>query len=406
MKSAKMKLSQTMEDYLEAIFVLSKNRGYARTCEIAKALNISPSSVVEMVGKIAGLNLAVWKRYEGVYLTPEGRTHGEVVHIRHETLRRFFEFIGVSPGVADIEACIIEHELSPVTTTAIGNLVRFLESPTGANTCSALHLFLKFQDAGIAWNESCASSAPVSTGDIQSSVQRTNQHFQILSTLTRHDLLNSLTALYGYLEIFREHDSEIGKEEILSRIKSVATSMHRQISGSSELLIPGSTAQSWINLGGLVDVASKDLASDQVTIENNLHGVELFADPLMEKVVYNLMENLIRHGGSVSRIRCRYDMDGFDLIWSIQDDGRGISYEKKHAIFRPKRGNNSGLGLAMVDQILSSGGMQIEEQGIPGEGAMFVICVPPPLYRKNMSGIPVEQLTDLYVHVAAPVTSK
>lgn len=395
-----------MEDYLEAIFVLSKNRGYARTCEIAKVLKVSPSSVVEMVGKIARLNLAVWKRYEGVYLTPEGRTHGEVVHIRHETLRRFFEFIGVSSGVADTEACIIEHELSSVTTAAIGNLVRFLETPTGAHTCSALNMFIKFQDAGIAWNESCAPSAPVSTGDIQSSVQRTNQHFQILSTLTRHDLLNSLTALYGYLEILREHDSEFGKEEILSRIKSVATSMHRQISGSSELLIPGSTAPSWIHLGALVDAASQDLAHDQVSIENCLHGVELFAAPLIEKVVYNLMENSIRHGGSVSRIRCGYDMDGSDLIWSIQDDGRGIGHEKKDAIFRPRKGNNSGLGLAMVDQILSSGGMQIEEQGIPGEGAMFVIRVPPPLYRKNISGTPIDQSTGLHVHKVVPGASK
>lgn len=374
-----------MEDYLEAIFILSKERGYARTCEIAKALKVSPSSVVEMVGKIARLNLVIWKHYEGVYLTPEGRNHGEVVHIRHETLRRFFEFIGVLPDVADTEACIIEHELSSVTTTAIGNLVRFLETPTGANTCSALHLFLKFQDAGIAWNESCTPSAPVSTGDIQNSIQKTDQHLQILSTLTRHDLLNSLTALYGYLDLLREHDSEVGKTEILSRIESVATSMYRQISGSSELLIPGSTVQSWIHLGGFVDAASKDLASDQVTIENHLHGVELFADPLMEKVVYNLMENSIRHGESVSRIRCEYDMDGSDLIWSVQDDGKGISHKKKQAIFRPRRGNNSGLGLSMVDQILSSGGMQIEEQGIPGEGATFVIRVPPPLYRKNTS---------------------
>lgn len=362
-----------MEDYLEAIFIMSKNKGYARTCEIAKVLKVSPSSVVEMVGKIARLNLVIWKRYEGIYLTPEGRTYGEVVHIRHETLRRFFEFIGVSPGIADTEACIIEHELSPVTTAAIENLVRFFETPTGANTCSTLHLFLKFQNAGIAWSESCAPSAPISISDIQNSIQKTDQHFQILSTLTRHDLLNSLTALYGYLDLLREHDSEVGKAEILSRIESVASSMHRQISGSSELLIPGSTAQSWIHLGELVDAASQDLVSDQVTIENHLHGIELYADPFMEKVVYNLLENSIRHGGSVSRIRCEYDMDETDLIWLIRDDGRGIDQDKKHAIFRPGKGNNSGLGLAMVDQILSSGGMQIEEQGIPGEGAMFVL---------------------------------
>ncbi|MDD1729143.1 MAG: ATP-binding protein [Methanospirillum sp.] len=393
-----------MEDYLEAIFVLSKTRGYARTSEIAKFLNVTPSSVVEMVGKIARLKLVVWKRYEGAYLTPEGRIHGETVHIRHETLRRFFELIGVSHDIADTEACIIEHELSPVTTNAIGNLVRFLETPAGANTCSALNMFLQFQDAGVPWSGYVEPSLPISSDDIQGSIQKTDQHFQFLSVLTRHDLLKSITALYGYLEILREHDSEIGKEEILSRIKSVASSMHRQISGSSELLIPGSTAHSWINIGTLIDTISKNLANDQVTIENYLHGIEIFADPLIEKVVYNLMENSIRHGGSVSRIRCESDMDGFDLVWSIQDDGSGIDPNKKHAIFRPHRGDNSGLGLAMVDQILSSCGMQIEEQGIPGEGALFVIRVPSPLFREHSSEKPVEQ--SIGIHMAAPVTSR
>ena len=90
----------------------------------------------------------------------------------------------------------------------------------------------------------------------------------------RYDLLNSITALYGYLEILREHDSEIGKEEVLSRIKSVASSMHRQISGSSELLIPGSTGKVWLHPRDLVDGSAKDLETDQVRIGNNLHGIE------------------------------------------------------------------------------------------------------------------------------------
>ena len=131
-----------------------------------------------MVGKIARLHLAVWKRYEGVDPTPEGRVHGEIVHIRHETLRRFFELTGVSPDIADTEACIIVHVLSPVTTTAIGNLVRFLETPTGANTCSALNMFLQFQDAGIPWSGSVESSLPVSSDDVHGSIRKTDQHFR------------------------------------------------------------------------------------------------------------------------------------------------------------------------------------------------------------------------------------
>lgn len=52
LKSAKFKFSQKMEDYLEAIFALSKDWGNARTCEIANTFKVSPSSVVEIIGKI------------------------------------------------------------------------------------------------------------------------------------------------------------------------------------------------------------------------------------------------------------------------------------------------------------------------------------------------------------------
>ncbi|HOW05838.1 iron dependent repressor, metal binding and dimerization domain protein [Methanospirillum hungatei] len=78
---------------------------------------------------------------------------GEVIHIRHETLRQFFEFIGVSPDIANKEACIIEHKLSPATTSAIGNLVHFLGTPSGCQTISALKLFLKMQNTGISWEQ-------------------------------------------------------------------------------------------------------------------------------------------------------------------------------------------------------------------------------------------------------------
>ncbi len=383
-----------MEDYLEAIFVLSKDRGYARTCEIAKTLKVSPSSVVEMVGKIAKINLVIWKRYEGVYLTPQGRIHGEIVHIRHETLRRFFEFIGVSHEIADTEACIIEHELSPVTTTAIGNLVRFLETPSGVNTCKALNIFIKMQDAGIPWNEPAESALQVSSVEMQGSIKEKDQNFQILSALTRHDLLNALTALYGYLDLMREHDSGNGTGAILTRIESIVSSMHRQISGSSDLLIPGSMTKVWLNLGQLIERAAESLETEDIQLKNNLHDIEIYADPILEKVAYNLIENSIRHGEPVRNISCDYRYEGSDLIWCIRDDGSGIDHDKKHAIFRPKKGRNSGIGLAIVDQILSSGGMQIEEQGFFGKGAAFVIRVPPPLFRKNSSIIPLEESGD------------
>nr|WP_319538210.1 ATP-binding protein [uncultured Methanospirillum sp.] len=386
MKPAKLKLSQTMEDYLETIFVVSQNRGYARTCEIAKNLQISPSSAVETVGRLASLNLVVWKRYEGVYLTPEGRIHGEIIHIRHEMLRRFFEFIGVPNDIANAEACIIEHELTPVTTAAIGNLVRFLQTPAGEKTCSSLKLFTRLQDAGIPLAEKEIRQEQVSSDEIQETIQRSSQQYKVLSTLTRHDLLNSLTALYGYLDLLKEQKPEAGTAEIVSRIEQTATSMYRQISGTGDLLIPGSSTRTWLDIGRVIDNAVEGLDTTKISIENNLHGVELHGDPLINKVIFNLLENAARHGKTVSTIRCGCFHDNSDLVIYISDDGTGIPDEEKHAIFRPGHGTNSGLGLYLSDQILSSCRMRIEESGRFGEGASFGIRVPPPLFRNTRMG--------------------
>ena len=84
-------LSRKAEDYLEAILNISlqEGKGYARVKEIARALNVKPSSVVEMVNRLNGVGLVNYKKYEGITLTPKGEKVARVVKDRHETIRAF-----------------------------------------------------------------------------------------------------------------------------------------------------------------------------------------------------------------------------------------------------------------------------------------------------------------------------
>jgi len=375
------KLSQVMEDYLETIYVLSKDKGYARTGEIARSLEVSPSSVVEMVGKISKIGLLEWRRYEGVFLTADGRMRGEVIHIRHEMLRRFFEFIGVEPEVANKEACIIEHELSPVTTAAIGNFVTFLNTPAGSGTGKALNLFLKYQDAGLPWEEMNSIHQSATEETVLTDAVKSRYHHDILSALTRHDLLNTMSALYGYLDLLRDFSTGKEMNVVIARIESVIGSLNRQISGSTDHLIAGS-GYTWMNPGYLIDAASENLNTEIVQVEPNLRLIEIYGDPLIEKVVYNLLENSIRHVDRVSQITSGYIRTEKDLIWYIQDDGGGISTEDKETIFYASKGKNTGKGLFLADQILAASRMKITECGIYGQGARFEIFVPCGLFRE------------------------
>ena len=121
-------LSRKVEDYLEAIFNIIKEKGYARTRDMAYLLEVKPPSVVEMIKKLDERGFVLYRKYEGVTLTPEGEKIGRLVKGRHDTIKAFLEIIDVPERIADKDACIIEHELYPETIGQIKNLVEFVKS--------------------------------------------------------------------------------------------------------------------------------------------------------------------------------------------------------------------------------------------------------------------------------------
>ena len=124
-------LSKTAEDYLEAILNVTLEKGYARTKDVACELNLSPSSVVEMIRKLDRMGLIEYRRYEGVVLKPSGREVAEVIKSRHDTLKGFLKIIHVPEKIAESDACYMEHELHPTTIRQIRALVEVLRSESG-----------------------------------------------------------------------------------------------------------------------------------------------------------------------------------------------------------------------------------------------------------------------------------
>jgi len=121
-------LTRKAEDYLEAILNISEQKGYARIRDIARALSVTPASAVEMAKKLDDKRLVIYRKYDGVTLTPKGKEIAEIVRDRHEIIRAFLEIINVPKETADKDACIIEHELEAKTIEQIKNLVRFVQS--------------------------------------------------------------------------------------------------------------------------------------------------------------------------------------------------------------------------------------------------------------------------------------
>ena len=138
----------------------------------------------------------------------------------------------------------------------------------------------------------------------------------------------------------------------------------------------------WQDVRTVLNTAAKDAPLGQVVVKNDLPAeTEVFADPLVVKVFYNLMDNAARYGGKITTIRFSVEERDGDPVVVCEDDGDGVVDEEKEKIFERGFGKNTGLGLALSREILSITGITIRETGEPGTGARFEMTVPNGMFR-------------------------
>ena len=112
-------MTQSLEDYLETIFVIIKDGRPACVRDIAKCLNVKMPSVVKAIHELKKLDLVKQEPYSPVQLTEKGRRVAGHVLSLHKLLSAFLVKLGVSPKAADKDACAMEHILSAETIDRI-----------------------------------------------------------------------------------------------------------------------------------------------------------------------------------------------------------------------------------------------------------------------------------------------
>ncbi len=115
----------TMEDYLECIYKLMEQKGYARASDIAEVLQVHPSSVTKMIQKLDKDKYLIYEKYRGLVLTANGKRIGKRLLMRHQLLEQLLKMIGVREEniYKDVEG--IEHHLSWDSITCMESLVEF-----------------------------------------------------------------------------------------------------------------------------------------------------------------------------------------------------------------------------------------------------------------------------------------
>lgn len=108
-----MQIRESAEDYLEAILILSKKGGGVRSVDIASMLSVSKPSVSHAMKLLREDGYIAMDRYGTVTLLEKGEEIAVRIYERHTVLTKMLENLGVAPEIARVDACKIEHDLSP-----------------------------------------------------------------------------------------------------------------------------------------------------------------------------------------------------------------------------------------------------------------------------------------------------
>jgi PAS domain S-box-containing protein len=210
---------------------------------------------------------------------------------------------------------------------------------------------------------------------------RSNERLNLLNSITWHDILNQVMAIRGYLELTKMKYPDPSLQEFINKEIQATQNIETQIMFTKEYQDIGIQLPQWFDLKKVIVSAVSNLPLSTVNIVVQVDKVELYADPMLEKVFYTLLENALRHGKTITSIEFSYRILAGGLMVIYKDNGEGIPVEYKEAIFERKFFKHTGFGLFLSRTILGITGMKIRETGEPGKGARFEIIVPMGAYR-------------------------
>ena len=323
-------------------------------------LRTMPDGVILMApdGRILVANAAAAK----ILTVPEGDLPGQPIRnfVPEKTCAAIRTAFSAQGTISDLEAVLTKGEYCVVSIA--GTPVR---APSG-ETAGFVLLLRDITDRKTA----------------ETALRVANEKISILSQMTRHDVNNLVTALSGYLDLLKEQTSDPKNLAYLNSCTGIVEKITRHLQFSREYQEIGVHQPAWQQLDRLIESGIGAFPHDGIEVSTRIAPVEIYTDPLAFKVLYNLFENAVRHGGHISRfdVSTREEPDG-TLLVLFEDDGVGVKDGDKQRIFEYGFGSHTGIGLSLSRDILLMTGIRIAETGTAGKGARFEIRVPPGAWR-------------------------
>ena len=200
-----------------------------------------------------------------------------------------------------------------------------------------------------------------------------NRKLQLMTGITRHDILNQLTIMRGRLELAKRADDPASAKAWEDKAMQSADNIENMIAFTKDYQDIGMNAPVWHDLSDVVRKASNGMT--EMKIVNSLPKAEVLADPLFVKVLHNLIDNALMHGKATT-VEFSATVDDGALLIAVEDDGVGIEEKDREHIFDRGYGKHTGMGLFFSREVLQMTGITINDSSEPGKGARFTLTVP------------------------------
>ena len=214
-------------------------------------------------------------------------------------------------------------------------------------------------------------------------LDQANKKLRLLGSITRHDALNQVSIITGWISLAEEATQDKKMLETLRKIKESAINLGASLEFTGLYEKVGVKKPEWVQMDQALTYSLFGMGPREFELYNGFGDLQVFSDPMIQNVLRNLVDNSVRHGGRITKISFTYEESPDGLVIVYEDDGSGIPSDLKKEIFEPAKRSSGrkSFGLYLTREILAITGIKVRETGEPGKGARFELHVPRGGYR-------------------------
>ncbi len=320
-----------------------------------------------------------------------------VVHPDRDDLAEFYPEVrrkgdliiaeSYSPALNRREGVYLHVTASPLYDTG-GTIIGAIESLRDITALKKAEeeILRKNAELGAAYEEMTATADELQHNydELRRSEQALDQarkKLNLLNFIALTDIRSAVFSLAGYLQLEEEVLTDERQREYHRKLAATVENIDGLLQFARTYQDLGLDPACWQSVEQAFLLGLSHLDSLALAHSLDVDGLEVYADPLLEQVFFNLAQNVLRHGKTATEIALRYQETDDGLVLVFEDDGEGIPESQKAAIFERGIEERKGMGLFLVREVLAITGIAIRETGKPGEGARFEILVPKEAYR-------------------------